>query len=454
MKEKIKNFFKDGRGAIVLVILIEIMLTMLVGTFERDDVFFTNLGQSGEKITSILVNRYDTWSSRVIIEGILMMIAPMNKVVWVVLNALIMGLLLWSISRLFIDKENKSRLNMILAFLILSYPVAFIASAGWKATTINYMWPLAFTFYAMIPIKKYYEEAKFKWYEYPLYTLALIFACNMEQTCAILFGTYLLFMILLIIKDKKANPYMIVQFILTHLSLIFILKCPGNAIRTNAEIASTFRDYECLSLIEKLTVGFTSSIGDIIKWSQLPACILSVLIAVTVYTLYKEKLYRFIAIVPAVLITYFTIFGTILENIFRYSIDFSIIFMTPELTLTTANINNVSSMLPIMISLIYYLFTILSILVIFKNLKNGIPALVYTVGLLSRIILGFSPTVFISAPRPMIFFDFAMMVVIILIMQNLLKQNDEKTNKVLNVFSNATGIIALISVLNNMMFIL
>ena len=156
--------------------------------------------------------------------------------------------------------------------------------------------------------------------------------------------------------------------------------------------------------------------------------------------------------VPAVLITYFTFFGTIFENIFRYSVDFSIIFMTPELTLTTANVNNVSSMLPIFLALIYYLFTLLSILILFKTLKNGIPALIYVVGLLSRIILGFSPTVFISAPRPMIFFDFAMLTIIVLIMQKLLKE--ENKEKIINLFSNGIGIVALISVLNNIMFIL
>lgn len=452
MKEKIKNFFKDGRAAIVLVIVLEIIITLLVGTFGRDDEFFTNLGTNGENLFSILSGRYNTWSSRVIIEGILILIAPLNKIVWVVLNALMMGLLTWSVSKLFIEKENKSKLNMIFALLFISYPVSFIASAGWKATTINYMWPLALTFYSMIPIKKYYIDEKLKWFEYPLYSLALIFACNMEQTCAILFGTYLLFMILLIIKEKKARPYMIVQFILTHLSLVFILKSPGNAIRTNAEIASTFRDYECLSFIEKLGVGLTSSIGDIIKWSQLPACILSLIIVFSIYSLYKEKIFRFIAMVPAVLITYFTFFGTIFENIFRYSVDFSIIFMTPELTLTTANVNNVSSMLPIFLALIYYLFTLLSILILFKTLKNGIPALIYVVGLLSRIILGFSPTVFISAPRPMIFFDFAMLTIIVLIMQKLLKE--ENKEKIINLFSNGIGIVALISVLNNIMFIL
>jgi hypothetical protein len=85
-------------------------------------------------------------------------------------------------------------------------------------------------------------------------------------------------------------------------------------------------------------------------------------------------------------------------------------------------------------------------------LKNGIPALIYVVGLLSRIILGFSPTVFISAPRPMIFFDFAMLTIIVLIMQMLLKE--ENKEKIINLFSNGIGIVALISVLNNIMFIL
>ncbi len=454
MKEKIKNFFKDGRFAIILIIAAEIFFMLLIQSFDKDDLYFKNMANNGNSVINSVIHRYDTWTSRVIIEFVLIQFANCNDLIWIICNALICGLLVWSVSRLFINKENKKDLNLIYTLLFLSYPMNIFSAAGWKATTINYIWPLAFTLFSLIPIKKYYEGSKIRWYEYPLYSLALLFACNMEQTCAILFGTYLLFMVLLIIKEKKARPFMIVQFILTHISLVFVLTCPGNVIRTNAEIASTFKDFECYGVLEKIATGIISSIGDIVKWNIIPAVILNLLITSVIYKTHKEKLIRIISMVPTILIVYITLFRDVLANTFSFSRDFGIIFMTPVVQLTTANVNNLSSVLPILLSLIYYSFTILSLLVIFKNLKNALPVLVYVVGFASRVILGFASSVFLSAPRPMIFFEFAMFIVIVLVMQELLKENNEKAQKIVSFFTNCIGAVTLISVLNNIMFIL
>lgn len=454
MKEKIKKFFKDGRVAIVLIVLAEIFLMLLIQTFDKDDLYFKKLANNGNSVIDSVIHRYNTWTSRVIIEFVLIQFANCNDLIWIICNALICGLLVWSVSRLFIEPDKRKDLNILYTLLFLSYPMNVLSAAGWKATTINYIWPLAFSLYAMIPIKKYYENTKIRWFEYPLYTLALIFACNMEQACAILFGTYLLFMILLIIKEKRVRPFMIVQFILTHLSLIFILTCPGNGIRTDAEISSTFKDFQCYSFLEKIGTGIVSSIGDIVKWNVIPAIILGILTTTVIYKTHKEKLIRAVSLIPTLLIIYISLFRDVLANTFSYSRDFGNIFMTPVVQLTTANVNNLSSLLPILLSLIYYSFTILSLLVIFKNLKNCLPVLVYVVGFMSRVILGFASSVFLSAPRPMIFFEFAIFIVIILIMQELLKEKNENLNKTYKFIANCIGAVSLIAILNNMMFIL
>ena len=77
--------------------------------------------------------------------------------------------------------------------MILIYPIVLMNGAGWAATTINYMWPLATGLFALIPIRKIWDEEKIKFWQYPLYIIAMIFATNQEQVCAILLGTYLLF---------------------------------------------------------------------------------------------------------------------------------------------------------------------------------------------------------------------------------------------------------------------
>ena len=80
-------------------------------------------------------------------------------------------------------------------------------SAGWAATTVNYMWPLATCLYALIPIRKIWDGEKIKFWEYPLYIIATLFSANQEQACCILVGTYILFTIFMIIKNKKIYYY-------------------------------------------------------------------------------------------------------------------------------------------------------------------------------------------------------------------------------------------------------
>ena len=420
MKEKLKNIFKDGRLAIFLFIVFELFLMMFVNTNSGDDILFRTLKTGNSNTVEVVKLRYTEWSSRVIIEFVLIEIITSSKIIWALLQSLMMGLLAYSISKLFIKKELKEKLNPLIIALVLTYPISVLTVVGWGASTINYIWPLATCLFAIIPIKKYYAEEKIRWFEYPLYSLALIFAANMEQTAAILLGTYLLFTLLLIIKEKKIRPFMIIQLILVILSVIFILKSPGNMSRMQDEMAGHFKDFGTLSIAEKFTLGLTSTVGDILKWTiDFAPLILCISIVVYIFSEYKEKLYRVVSMVPLVIISSLGILLKYLNDIFPNIGTLSVIFQTPEVTLTTANINNIVNFLPITMAIILFGFMALSILIIFKKIDGNVPLIVFLAGLASRLIASFSATVFISAPRTMIFFDFAMLIVSLLIIQEL-----------------------------------
>lgn len=451
MKEKLKNIFKDGRLAIFLFIVFELFLMMFVNTNSGDDILFRTLKTGNSNTVEVVKLRYTEWSSRVIIEFVLIEIITSSKIIWALLQSLMMGLLAYSISKLFIKKELKEKLNPLIIALVLTYPISVLTVVGWGASTINYIWPLATCLFAIIPIKKYYAEEKIRWFEYPLYSLALIFAANMEQTAAILLGTYLLFTLLLIIKEKKIRPFMIIQLILVILSVIFILKSPGNMSRMQDEMAGHFKDFGTLSIAEKFTLGLTSTVGDILKWTiDFAPLILCISIVVYIFSEYKENLYRVISIIPLVIISTLGILLKYLNDIFPNIGTLSVIFQTPEVTLTTANINNIVNFLPITMAIILFGFMALSILIIFKKIDGNVPLIVFLAGLASRLIASFSATVFISAPRTMIFFDFAMLIVSLLIIQELLLKKKEKAAGFL---SGMIWIIAWLQVLNLIMVI-
>ncbi len=192
MKEKIKKFLESGRGALLALFILEIVLMMFITPNKHDDKVFLE-SVTGTSIWSYVGPRYYNWSSRLIIEFVLCGVLKISKYLWILLEALMVTLAGYSISKLFVkNNENKFENIIMLVSMILIYPITQMNSAGWAATTINYMWPLATGLFALIPIRKIWDGEKIKFWQYPLYTVGLIFGSNQEQACAILFGTYIL----------------------------------------------------------------------------------------------------------------------------------------------------------------------------------------------------------------------------------------------------------------------
>ena len=97
---------------------------------------------------------------------------------------------------------------------------------------------------------------------------------------------------------------------------------------------------------------------------------------------------------------------------------------------------------------------IMSLLLIFKNLKNNVALLVFLVGFASRLIIGFSPTIFVSGSRTLIFFEFAMIIASMLIWQEMIKKTDKNELKVQGKVSATIKILGVMQYLNILFFIL
>lgn len=430
MKEKIQKFLKSENIALLALFILEIGLMIFITPNRYDDQVFLE-SVTGKSVWSYVGPRYYNWSSRLIIEFVLCSVLKISKYLWILIEALMVTLAGYSIAKLFVkNNENKKENFIMLVSMILIYPIMQMNSAGWAATTINYMWPMATGLFSLIPIRKIWDGEKIKFWQYPLYVFALLFAGNQEQSCAILFGTYLLFTVLIILKNKKIHPFIIVQDLLIIASLIFILTCPGNNIRTQTEIANQFKDFEMLTILDKIGVGLTATMGLIIDKGNIVFAIMSLIISVYIFMNYKEKLYRVISLVPVFSIFGLCYFRTNINAMFPFFGSLKTLLIEEQVMLTAANCNNLLNVIPIIFAAANFICLIMSLLLIFKNLKNNVAILVFLIGLASRLIMGFSPTVFLSGERTMLFFDFSMIIVSIIVWQELIKKNDKNDKKI------------------------
>ena len=453
MIKKIKDFFKTNtRIALLILFLLELFINIWITPNKYDSAFFIEKMQE-MSVFDFVGMRYQTWTSRILIETIVCLVLP-HRFVWVILNTIMTTLIGYSLIRLFVKKDDKNLIWMILC-LILIYPIYKVASCDWGAGTINYTWILAMLLFACIPIRRIIDGEKIKKWMYLIYSLALIFACNQEQACMIAFGIYFVFTLLEFFKNKKkVHPFMIVQCILIILSLIFIATCPGNYARKNEEILTYNMDFRVLNVFDKISLGLTSTVNNLLVRPNIVFLTFSIVLAVYVSKIYKNNLYRAVALIPLVAQLVLSLFKNIVDGIFPiFGVFYEIIFLEQPM-LTPGNYTDFINFLPLILSLVILGSIAMSILLIFKNLKNNVAILVYALGVASRIILGFSPTIFASTDRTFLFFEYSLIIVTILIWREYLKQTDKNQVKVRDRLSTVLVIFAVLQYLHTFIYTL
>ena len=98
MKKLIRNI------PLILTIIYAGLVSFTVSPYTYDGVYFAALKGN---IISIVINRYFTWTSRVIIESVMLFVLKnLNGILWNIINALIIILLYYSLNKIFNKKKE------------------------------------------------------------------------------------------------------------------------------------------------------------------------------------------------------------------------------------------------------------------------------------------------------------------------------------------------------------
>ena len=398
---------KSNSAPFIILLLILVVIHCIIKLNYGDDLFFGKVLNENQLFPWI-IDRYNTWSSRVIVESVLIIVMNFGEVFWKVLNITSLILLAVSISKLLVDK-NIRRYNWVIMALILVYPLEDMSTAGWAATTINYIWPLSLGLYSLIIVKKILKNENIKWYEYVLSTLALIYAINVEQMCAILLVIYVPVTLYLILK-KRTNIYMVIQSMICILSLIFILTCPGNAARDISETATWFPEFAYLSFMQKLLMGYSSSLAKFIFEPNAVFIIAGTLLFILVCLKEKNKYIRIISSLPMVCSIVFGIFGFAIAKIVPG-------IYNPVNSMTQYGITKI---IPLAILTISGLSFIFSIYICFKRSVKGLICIyILLLGFASRMAIGFSPTIWVSNDRTFLYMYFSIIICSVILYQEI-----------------------------------
>lgn len=448
-KTSVENFIKNYYPFIIFFVLMAV-LHAIMGLM-GDDVRFSKV-LSNHTVIDYAYMRYHDWSSRMIIESVLISISHVNMIVWKILDLIIYTGGVYLVIRL-INRNNNKYINLIGVLLFLMYPFHEMASAGWISTTVFYSWCFIFGLISFIPIiNEVYQKSTSKWM-YVISFLCLIYAVNQEQSCALIFGFNCLYLLYCIINKKEINKFNILAIIIAIASLIFIFTCPGNAVRVAAETARWYPEFASFGLMQKLYLGLVPTFGLLFE-EKIIFPLFYIILCVCASLKTENKYLKYFLYLNIAFMAFLAVFKTCMDiahlqdslgamgavaSLIKIPIVSSILGVFKSIVGILPGLENTIYLLtyegiPKQINIytvmlcIYLLLS--SCILLFKvyGKNNLLPVFLFIGGFLSRLMMGFTPTVFASGYRAMFFF-YMFLIMLTLMMIKLLYDEDRLNKK-------------------------
>lgn len=382
-----------------------------------DDGFFAHV-LDDKSLNTFLTERYQWTTSRIVIESVYIPITQYAQWLWRILDSVIVVSIVWLVNHFFAQGQKWSG---VLCCVVLStvIPLTAVMGAGWITTTANYVWTVAAGMTALIPVKKWLEDKSIRWWEYLIYTPCLVYASNQEQMAALLLGFYLVFGIYLSYKKKIRWQYGIFMLI-SIFAVRFIANCPGNYWRKQHDIDKYFPEFRNFSLKDKLFVGglttgnYYWSAGNG-NWIMAVVCAvaLATLIWKNRHVLRKEGTI-FKLVVASVPLLFHVLVGHLLPFLFHKGILHRGLFWLGLFWNNQLPEHSDYSQAYLWIEVVIFglLFVCLECAVwwTMDALEEKLFFVILSAaGVLSRIIIGFSPSVYASGDRTTFFATFTLL---------------------------------------------
>lgn len=365
---------------------------------------------------SFVIKRYETWSSRFWIEGATL-IASKHLILFYIFTVILTLLFFYSLSELFSFNEYDSNLVLVVFFMAL-FPVVSLQSAGPIATIVNYIWPSALFLYWLMT-DRHRKMKNIGSLQNSLSILFLGLAVFNEGLAIIL----CLYLILCLIVEKKNffNTYRMICLVISLLSFLNVLLCPGNQNRGMLEMARWFPTFNHLSFLDKILIQFNNIASNLIVSHNL----LEVLV-ILLFIKAIQRRQRLSIILSGAVIMLTSASHQLISD--RLSV---IVKESPEKEFNQQIIGTLLK--PTLIFATLILLIVLIIILLYGKSKTSlmiIASIVITFS--SAMAISLSPTLLASADRPLLFLYFALVFNCIFLVNDLSEFNERKASIIMD----------------------
>ncbi|MDO4565978.1 MAG: hypothetical protein Q4B42_01480 [Oscillospiraceae bacterium] len=440
--EKLEAFCSRWYSPFVFLLAATALIHCIIEPGSKDDaVYASYLFEHGSGL-NYLISDYHAWSSRQVIESVLIYIIHF-KVLWAVFDTLIFTLAAFSVSYI-CGTLKDLRINRWICLFALVYPFADTGTAGWVVTTVYYIWTMSLCLISIIPVAKIMRGERICGWEYPLYVLALLFSANIEFCTAILICVYGVFA-LIALKKKLPYKFMLAQTALLCAMMVYIFTCPGNEMRRVNETAGQFPEFDTIPLWQKFEMGYSSTWYEFIMQPNFFFLAFALLLALAVFSLNRSNALRGLSLAP---LTASAAFGIVASTNSFIAPSLSLISGALTKYGTWVDTGSLKSLLPDIIITAVFASIIASFFAVFEKKADAwLCSFALLLGFGSRMTMSLSPTIWVSGSRTFIYMYFSFIVCAALIAREWLRREKGASS---GAFGAALSALAVLSYLGNL----
>lgn len=347
-----------------------------------------------EKAASTSLDDFLLTSARPLTDAATYIFAKVN-LAWRVVNPLVLTILLAVVEEIL--PVCKSKVTKLISCFAV-FPSMVLVDAGFIATTVNYLWPITFGLLCLFPVRnKLLKEKTPMWYKFAIVPL-LVYACNMQQMCAVLLGVLLCTNVYIWTVRKEFDLYSALQTVAVGAMAVYSysLNVFSDNSRMLRETARYFPDFGELKILQKAELGFSSTFYCMTM--ELRLAFLGFIIFVLFLAVFGLKTQK--GIVRKVVCIFPYWFAQSFALLSLVKPDWVKTVCGGLLNGGVGKADYVFSPVSDLLFLLTLICVVLSVVSLLKTKASRIiSVLILSAGFGSRVLMGFSPTVWASGYR-------------------------------------------------------
>ncbi|MCR5418877.1 MAG: hypothetical protein K6E84_08170 [Lachnospiraceae bacterium] len=396
-----------------------------------------------KSVAGVFSDYYYHWSSRVFWDVLCAIAHHYPLAFFKLANSLVMTLECLGILKL-CDRDESISVQWIIAALLSSFSYVCFYDCGFSVTSIYYIWPATAAIWSILLIRQSMQnDGKVKLLNLAGVILLTAAADNMEQFLIVVTGVQLFWFGKMLI-DKKFNSYIVAGLLTSVCSMVFTFTAPGRGARYTEEIMQSFPEYSMLGFIQKVNLGFSIATREI-AFSGNVVCLIATFYLAALFFYEKKSWERVIGCIP---FSICMVFGPLYPIL---GISFPHLYMLKSVeTYGVGDLTDFDmpyAFVPLGFMIFFWASLLIALWLLYDSGADGwLLITAVFAGMLSRLGVAFSPTIFSSGNRT----DYPMWCVFLILAVFLavrLKERKPVWLKAIPLFLGSCSLLVFISIL-------